>query len=304
MELALDLSPPESKHYRSWNERLRHVARYSQPEEIHVACEMARSVGVTAVMAVLDRRTEAALREFQIWRDLSVWAVVPNMNAFIRDLTDRGMAGAALARFLRLGPGAMAATGLNALRHLGPLARADFSEGALWLAQMELAAAEGLNVRRVFLHPQLTEIALAGKVTGLFTKFARRVRSLGMEPGLVTHNPVMAAEVLGDRIDQFAAIVAPCNARGYKMVPSRVACEAVYRSRSCRVWASEVTASGAIPIDAAFAHVSARTLGGAIVALNDLRDMRAMPRPQPRPIGPVPHATSWPQSDLPPSAPG
>ena len=47
MDLALDLSPPESKHYRSWNERLHHVARYSRPEEIHVACERARSIGAT-----------------------------------------------------------------------------------------------------------------------------------------------------------------------------------------------------------------------------------------------------------------
>src|SRR6266545_3552318 len=170
MELALDLSPPESKHYRSWSERLRYVARYSQPEEIHVACEMARAVGVTSLMAVLNRRTEAALREFQIWRDLSVWAVVPNMYAFIRDLTDRGLVGAALARFLRLRPSAMVATGVHALRELGPLARSDFSAGALWLSQMELAAVQGLRVNRVFLHPQLTEIALAGRATELFTE--------------------------------------------------------------------------------------------------------------------------------------
>lgn len=271
MELALDLSPPESKHYRNWNERLRYVARYSRPEEIHVACEMARSVGVTAVMAVLDPRTETALREFQIWRDMAVWAVVPNMNAFIRDLTDRGMVGAALARFLRLSPGAMVATGLNALRHLGPLARADFAEGALWLAQMELAAAKGLNVRRVFLHPQLTEIALAGKVTGLFTEFARRVRSLGMEPGLVTHNPVMAAQVLGDGIDEFAAVVAPCNPKGYKMVPDRAACERLFRTDPARFWAADMTAAGGAPLAEARAYLDKLGLTKATMELRSLQ---------------------------------
>jgi hypothetical protein len=68
MELALDLSPPESKHYRSWSERLRYVARYSQPEEIHVLLERAHAIGVRSVMAVLDPRIEGALREFQSWR--------------------------------------------------------------------------------------------------------------------------------------------------------------------------------------------------------------------------------------------
>jgi len=290
MDLALDLSPPESKHYRSWNERLRYVARYSRPEEIHVACEMARAVGVTSVMAVLDRRTEAALREFQIWRDLSIWAVVPNMYAFIRDLTDHGLAGAALARFLRLRPSAMVATGMNALRELGPLARSDFSAGALWLAQMELAA-QALRVRRVFLHPQLTEIALAGRVTGLFIEFARRARALGIEPGLVTHNPVRAAEILGAELDAFAAIIAPCNPKGYKMVPDRSASEMLYRSRPSRFWASEVTAAGSVPMDAALRHVRAGALGGAILDLHGLERIFAGDvlgkRPDPRLAPPV-----------------
>src|SRR5258707_13391236 len=109
-------------------------------------------MGVVSLTGGLDGRTEAALREFQIWRDLAIWAVVPNMYAFIRDLTDRGLVGAALARFLRLRPGAMVATGVNALRELGPLARSDFSAGALWLAQTELAAAQGLPVPRGVLH--------------------------------------------------------------------------------------------------------------------------------------------------------
>jgi len=273
MELALDLSPPESKHYRNWNERLRYVARYSQPEEIHVACEMARAVGVSSVMAVLDRRTEVALRELQVWRDLSIWAVVPNMYAFIRDLTDRGLVGAAVARFLRLRPAAMIATGMNALRELGPLARSDFSAGALWLAQMELAAVQQLHVRRVFLHPQLTEIALAGRVSELFREFARRVRALGLEAGLVTHNPVLAAEVLGEEMNSFAAIVSPCNPKGYKMVPDRATCEALFRAQPGRFWGAEVTAGGHLRLPGALAHPQTMGLAGTVI---DPRGLQAL----------------------------
>src|SRR5262249_1690168 len=160
-----------------WNERLGHVARYSRPEEIHVLLERAHAVGARSVLAVLDPRTEAALREFQTWRDDgAVWAGGPDMYAVLRDLTDRGVVGAALARFLRLPPPAMVATAFAALRSLRPLARAEFAAGALWLAQLELAAVSGLRVRRAFLHPQLTEIGLAGRVKHLFTEFARRVR--------------------------------------------------------------------------------------------------------------------------------
>jgi hypothetical protein len=186
---------------------------------------------------------------------VDVWAVVPNMNAFIRDLTDRGMVGAALARFLRLRPAAMVATGVDALGALGPLARADFAAGALWLAQMELAAASGLRARRVFLHPQLTEIALAGRVKHLFIDFARRVRADGREPGLVTHNPVAAADVLGADFDAFAAIVAPCNPKGYKMVPDRSSCQDLFGAGAHRFWAADVTAGGAVSLGDGLAHV-------------------------------------------------
>src|SRR5262249_41070067 len=180
-------------------------------DEIHVACEKARALGARAVLALLDGRTEEALADFQAWRDLPVWLVVPNMYAFIRDLTDRGLAGAALARFARLSVPALAATGWSMVHALPRLARSDFAAGALWLAEMELSAARRLRVERVFLHPQLTEIALAGRVAPLFTRFIRRISQVGISPGLITNNPVAAAALLGDDLDRLAAIISPCN---------------------------------------------------------------------------------------------
>jgi hypothetical protein len=288
MELAIELSPPESKHYRSWSDRLDSVSRYDDPDEIHSACERARAAGATAVLAVLDRRAERALQDLQSWREMAVWAVVPNMNAFIRDLTDRGLAGAAIARFLRLTPAAMTATAWKATRELRRLARSDFSAGALWLAEMELAAARGLRIERVFLHPQLTEIALAGGVRELFVEFAHRIRRSGREPGLVTHNPVRAADVLGPTLDEFAAVVSPCNPKGYKMVPDRAACESVFRARPEKFWASEIGAGASVPMATSLAYVASVGLRGAVL---DFRELAAPPprdaaggrgRPRPR----------------------
>jgi hypothetical protein len=278
--LALELSPPESKHYGSWRERLDYVARYSRPDEIHVTCERARALGASAVLATLDGRTDRALEDLQSWRDLETWIVVPNMNAFIRDLTDRGPAGAALARFLRLSPGGMWTAGWTALRDLRAMARADFTAAALWLAEMELSAARRLKVRRVFLHPQLAEVALAGRVATLFTRFAGRMGALGLEAGLMTNNPVMAREVLGADFERFAAIVSPCNPKGYKMVPDVRSCEALYRSLPDRFWASDCTAGGHVDPTAAIRHVEGLGLAGAVV---DFRTLDAIAGGAPRP---------------------
>jgi len=193
--LVLELRPAESRHYASWGERLETVARHSRPDELHALCEEAYALGARAVLAVVDAPIREALLAFQRWRDVPVWAVVPNMFAFIRDLTDLGMVGAARARFTRLGPAAMIRTGLGAVSRLGAIRRRDFATGTTLVAEMELAGLRGLRVTRLFLHPQVTEIALAGGVSAVFTALADRAERLGIEAGIVTHNPLRAEYV-------------------------------------------------------------------------------------------------------------
>ena len=187
------------------------------------------------------------------------------MFAFIRDLTDLGMVGAARARFTRLGPAAMVRTGLGAVSRLGAIRRRDFATGTTLVAEMELAALRGLRVTRLFLHPQVTEVALAGGVSAAFTALADHAERLGIEAGIVTHNPLRAAAVLGRDLGRFAAVVAPCNPKGYKMFPDRDACEGLYRRDPGRFIAAEVTAGGTVAPETAMAHVRALGLAGAVV---------------------------------------
>ena len=263
--LVLELRPPESHHYTSWRERLDSVARYRQPDEVHALCEKAYSLGARAILAVFDDAIRTALVAFQRWRDIEVWAVVPNMFAFIRDLTDLGLVGAARARFMRLTPLEMVRTGLRAMFDLGDILRRDFTVGAMLVSGMELSALRDLRVTRLFLHPQVTEIALAGGSAAVFTALGAMAERLGIEAGLITHNPLRASAVLGPDLTRFAAIVAPRNAKGYKMFPSRDACERLFRSDPARFIASEVTAGGTLATEAALAHTLALGLSGALL---------------------------------------
>jgi len=265
LPLVLELRLAESRHYASWTDRLETVARQSRPDEVHALCEEAYALGARAVMAVVDPPIREALLAFQRWRDVPVWAVVPNMFAFIRDLTDLGMVGAARARFTRLRPADMVRAGLGAVGRLGAIRRRDFATGTTLVAEMELAALRGLRITRLFLHPQVTEIALAGGVTAAFTALADRADRMGIEAGIVTNNPLRAAAVLGRDLARFAAVVAPCNAKGYKMFPDRAGCEALYRGDPGRYVAADVSAAGAIGLAPALAHVEALGLAGAVV---------------------------------------
>jgi len=178
---------------------------------------------------LLDRRTETALREFQIWRDLSVWRRAQHVRLHPRP--DRSWSRRSRTRALPpLATLAMVATGMNALRELGPLARSDFSAGALWLAQMELAAARGLRVRRVFLHPQLRD-RIGRSRARLFTEFAGRDALSRTGAGVVTHNP-------SSRLRSWRgtgcvpAIVAPCNPKATDVPVARHASAAPIPSRA------------------------------------------------------------------------
>ncbi len=264
-ELALELRPPESRHYRSWEERLRTLARYGRPDELHALLEKAHAVGARAVLAVLDDAARDALLAFQRWRDVPVWAVVPNMFSFIRDLTDLGMLGAAAARFRRLGAGDRIRTGLEALLRLDRVRRRDFATGVMLVAEMELLALRRLRVSRIFLHPQLTEIALAGGVVPLFEAWLKRAEAMGVEAGLVTNNPLKAHALLGRGLARFAAVVAPCSPAGYKMFPDREACEALFRAEPQRYVAAQATAAERVNVRDAVAHVERLGLKGAVL---------------------------------------
>jgi hypothetical protein len=133
------------------------------------------------------------------------------------------------------------------------------------VSDMELAALRELRVTRLFLHPQVTEVALAGGAVAVFTALAAASERLGIDSGLVTHNPLRAATVLGPELRRFAAVIAPCNSKGYKMFPNREACERLFRSDPARFIAAEVTAGGTVALQAALAHTRALGLSGAVL---------------------------------------
>jgi hypothetical protein len=269
-ELALELRPPESRHYTTWDERLENVSRFSRPDELHALLEKAHAVGARAVLAVFDDPIREALTSFQRWRDVPCWAVVPNMVSFIRDLTDLGMVGAAAARFRRLAPPGMLRIGLGALAHAGDVLRKDFSTGVMLVAEMELLALRALRVTRICLHPQVTEIALAGGVRELFLALLLRAEQAGLEAALVTHNPLAARAVLGKDLERFAAVVSPCSPAGYKMFPSQETCLELLRAEPGRHVASELSAAGRVGIAEAMAHCRQLELRGAVLEPADV----------------------------------
>src|SRR5207244_12735723 len=94
---------------------------------------------------------------------------------------------------------------------------------------------------------------------------ARGAARPGSAAALVTHPPLRAAAALGRGLGRFAAVVAPCNPKGYKMSPDRETCEQLYRREPGRFIAAEVSAGDAVAPGPALAHVRALGLAGAVL---------------------------------------
>ena len=85
-------------------------------------------------------------------------------------------------------------------------------------------------------------------------------------------------DVGSHELPSFAAIVAPCNLKGYKMVPDRASSEAVVSAHPGRFWASEITAGGSVPLAEALAAQRARGAAGCVVGLREIvGDPAALP---------------------------
>ena len=161
--------------------------------------------GAEAVMGVYRPELLAALAELRREFDFEVYPVVPNAPAYVRDLADLGMMGAAMKRLRHLPLAAwlrLAAYGLANVR--GVLVQ-DFGTMLGVMIQMELPVFSHFRPGMVFLHAQMTDLALAAGNAALFHTYAGLIRrGYGAVPGLATRN----ARVLVPRLEDWGVDVA------------------------------------------------------------------------------------------------
>ena len=270
-EILLSLKPAEAYNYRSWAERIGRVVEDGEDPRLVARIEEARSLGASGILAVMSDELTATLEYLRRRQRWDFYPVVPNMFAFIRDQTELGMVGAGRRRLMRLGPVDLIRFGLWAVRHVGGVARRDFTVGALLVLRAEFAALRRLRPDGAYIHPQLTELALATGNGAFFRDCCRELeRAFGFRPGLITHNPVRARALLDEWQVPCPSIVAPLNGKAYKMFPDRQRCEELFRRDPRTMVASEITAGGCLAPAAALAYL--REQGVQRIAL-DLREV-------------------------------
>ena len=121
----------------------------------------------------------------------------------------------------------------------------------------ELLPFKGLSVRAVFLHNALSDMVSALHLDGVLRLFHEYVREKhGAEPAFCTLSFPLLMERLSAAGIEDPLVMAPFNAAGYQMNPSRAACEAALRARGSRVIAMSTLAAGFLKPSEAFAYTA------------------------------------------------
>jgi hypothetical protein len=221
--------------------------------------------GAEAVMGAYRPELLAALVELRQEFDFEVYPVVPNAPAYVRDLADLGMMGAALKRLRRLPLAAwlrLAAYGLANVR--GVLAQ-DFGTMLGVMIQMELPIFSPFRPGVVFLHAQMTDLMLAcGNAAG-FRAFGSLVRGYGAEPGLETRNFGHLVPWLDKWRMNIPVIMATFNPQGFQMRPSREMCERFLKQTNRIVVAQNAWLQESAVFEEILKYVKSRNINAVVV---------------------------------------
>lgn len=203
----------------SREENLRALARFSHPEHMTEFLMRAASEGYQGLMTLVEPSVVASAKHVRKKHPgFAILPIVPNVPSYVRDATEHGIVGAGIRRLGRTGLVGMIRAAMAGAAHPTRLMKKDFATILSILCALEMGEMSRFRPPAIFLHSQMTDIALAFGNRRLFLSFARQIRArYGAEPGLVTANFVQLSAKLQEWEIPISLIATPLNREGYLM---------------------------------------------------------------------------------------
>lgn len=239
----------------------------------HMSDEKARSQAIRfkdtqAVMEILDYVYDIGIRTFmctthdriaeicdQIRSDpnryegFQMYPCMPYAHKYNNAVAELGMIGA-LKKML---PGSVIST---MARGGMALVRKDYIELMKLLVDAEMKMFYGIKTGVIFLQNIVTDLILGLGMSEFFVAFAEYVREkYDAEPGFITMNLPLLAEVLEKRNIENPIICTSINKIGFRMPGGIKLYENIIASGNCRIIAMQALAAGAIPPKEAMEYV-------------------------------------------------
>ncbi len=157
--------------------------------------------------------------------DVKVIPIIPNASQYIRDMNRYGLVGMGVRRVLRLGPVKLLRLGLFGAKRGRKVLKKNFGSLLEVLLFVELLDFKKHKPKFIFLHAQITDLAIANNNKKLLEVFVNLVKKFGAEPGLSTKNLGHLLTKLNQWDSGVNYILSPFNEKGYMMKPSKKVCE-------------------------------------------------------------------------------
>jgi hypothetical protein len=213
--------------------------------------------GVTAMMMSTHPRAalvaDAVRKDSTLLSRFHFYPLLPYVNKYVRQANEKGLVNVVLDQLKQGGWASRLATAARG--GLAVLTR-DHEKMLATLIGLELAPLQGLNIKAVFLHDVLTDLALALDIPSVLELHMSEIRErFGARGGFATKN----LPLLIERFKRYGfarpLVLAQINKMGFGMNPTREACEQSLAQSDLQVMAMGTLASGYLAPDQAFDYV-------------------------------------------------
>jgi hypothetical protein len=268
--LILGSNAFEGVSYTSRAQSLHYLEHFGKPENVVAVLAAAHNLGIKTFMLSNTENVMAALEKFDRAQELTLLPVIPNVYEYARDATEKGVLGSVLEKAKRIDMYQKIRFGLRALGKIKSIISKDVLDLLVDLIDFELASFRRYKLGAVFLHGQVTDLALSSHNKGILELFLNLIRdNYGLEPMLATHN-------FGTLIPQLIKweiripVMAPLNKKGFLMKPSQEACETLVRESGYPIIAKKVFAGGRLTPEEAFGYLADKKIISAVVGIGSV----------------------------------
>lgn len=212
---------------------------------------------VTAMMMSTHPRAalvaEAVRKDPALVSQFHFYALLPYVTKYVRQSNEKGLVNVVLDQ---LKQGGWASRLSVAARGGLALLTRDHEKMLATLIGLELAPLRGLNLKAVFLHDVLTDLALALDIPSVLELHMTEIRErFGARGGFATKNLPLLVERFKRYGFERPLVLAQINKLGFGMNPSRQACEETLAQSDLQVMAMGTLASGYLKPAEAFDYV-------------------------------------------------
>lgn len=256
-----------TRHPREHTMKL--VKRFEDPAVLAQQFVRALDAGADGILASPSLVTRAALTA--AGRPIPTWALLPNVPAYVRDMSEAGLVGAAVKRVQGASPATLARVGLTGVQHALGVVGGDFASMVPLLLELEAAALGAARLEGVVIAAPITDVALAGRNRHFFAHLTAFIRArFGGKAGFETHNLGHLLRRLREWGVEPDLVIGPVNPAGFMMKPTPGVVLQEIAIAEVPVLAKELTAGGTLELQTAATYARAHGVHGAVVDIGDV----------------------------------